>query len=64
MNLLQLDNEEAVYVFVDYYFGKGVVILTMSITETDLLIVLLIETDRGVIEVLCEVIELDPEDAV
>ena len=61
MNLLQINDEHSLDVFVDYQLWKCMIIPAMSVTEAYLLIILLVQTDGGVVEVAGKIIEPHPE---
>ena len=64
VNLLNLNDEQVIDVLMHNKLGERVLILTMCVAEADLLVVILIETNRCVVKVLNEVLKLDPEDTI
>ena len=64
MNLLKFNDEVTFNVLVDNQFGEGVLCRSMCVTETNLLVVILVKADCGAVEILDEAIKPDPEDAV
>ena len=64
MDLLEFNYHHTFYIFVNYQFRNGMLMPPVSITEANLLIVLLEEADRRLVEVLYIVLESDPEYSV
>ena len=61
MDLLKFDYHHSFYIFVNDQFRNGMLMPTMSITQTYLLIVILEEADSCLVEVLYIVLKSDPE---
>ena len=64
MDLLDLDNKHVFYILMHDQLCQPVLVLSVSITQTDLLIIFAVEADRGLVEVLHEVLKSDPENTV
>ena len=64
MDLLDLYYEHLIDVLMHDEFGQRVLVLPMSVAQADLLVVLVVQADRGVVEELYEVLKLDPKDAI
>ena len=64
MDLLKFNYYHTFYIFVNDQFRNGMLMSTMSITETNLLIVILVEANSRLVEVLYIVLESDPENTI
>ena len=61
MDLLKFNYYHTFYIFVNDQFRNGMLMSTMSITETNLLIVILVEANSRLVEELYIVLKSDPE---
>ena len=64
MDLLKFNYYHTFYIFVNDQFRNGMLMSTMSITETNLLIVILVEADSRLVEELYIVLKSDPENTI
>lgn len=64
MDLLQFDHEHVCDVFVDDQLGDCVFLGPVSIAQSDLLIVVLVERHRCNVKEVAEVFELHPENSI
>ena len=64
MDLLKFNYYHTFYIFVNDQFRNGMLMSTMSITETNLLIVILVEANSRLVEELYIVLKSDPENTI
>ena len=64
MDLLKFNYYHTFYIFVNDQFRNGMLMSTMSITETNLLIVILVEANGRLVEELYIVLKSDPENTI
>ena len=64
MNLLKFNYYHTFYIFVNDQFRNGMLMSTMSITETNLLIIILVEANGRLVEELYIVLKSDPENTI
>ena len=64
MDLMQFYDEQVIYCFVYYKLRDSMLFWAMSITKTDLLIIVLVQAEGCAIEVALKIFESHPENTI